>query len=1440
MDFTSILNLTSTIILILFFLYFLIMAFIIRDNKRVVFLSLIVLLTALRSLLRIEYLFGDLDQNDFLRRIDHFTYYGGLPVFILFCYEFFKTKFNPIVAKFIFIYSIPFIIMLIIPGKYYLTFRIFYHIVGLIVSLYVVFVSFTYLFVKEKYAKLRFLGIFILFLGFVGDVIVVESFDFNPFIVPIVMVLFSLSYSLFLNYELGQQKNQLIQLQEELRESKEEIEQQYEITKEQENKLKNLTTLYESLLELSKKISTISDFNQILDEIAHHLEINFGIKYFVLMTINSEKQEAYFFNSNLNKKLTPKQFEFMTKGVEFFDLKQKGIHYGVYIHKKPIYLKHFKKSNYEFENQLVEILNLKSLIVFPLIYNNEVFGFLDITHAEEPLNLTKEEFLNLNIFVQYFAQLFKNFLFVQEIKKQKIQLEKFNQEIIQKNKFILEMNQVLSLVLQKKDIKEILNDVINFLDKHFNLKYYTLYFYDKINDVLVFSFTNGENLLEKEKWKVIKNNKIPILNGKGVHSLACKKNRYIYFSNAINRKTECEIENQNQEIMQLKSILIFPLIVGNEIIGTFDISHIHQSILLDKVELTLIKIFIDQFASVLKNLLLIEEIENQKNQLEIINKEISERNKIILSMNETISLMNQTYDIKKILDLMIEFLYKHFNLKYYLFFHYDKLKNHLIFTYLNFEHLYSKEILEKIKNNPIPLNSHEGIHASCCLKKRFIYLPKIKKSASEIENQNQELLKMKSLMVFPLYAGNELLGTLDFSHFEEELKINKVHLTLIKIFVDQFASILKNKLLIDELEKKQLELEKSLLQLEKTKQELEKLNEFTKKINSTTNFQEIINDIFNYFDTTYELKFGWLILVDEKNKFFKSSAFSKNFYEQESFIQEFLIKFTAPINETAGTLYRTYKKKKYFYIPKIFESFQGSYWDHTVMEILRLKWLLQMPLIVQDKVIGIISFTNYDKIVHLKLEQLKSLQYFCDQIAGALYTSYLLEELQKEKQNTEIARQELQQLNEFTRKIIEEEDFEKLIQDIFDYLRNRFELQFGWLLLIDKEKQTIRSSAFSKNIIEIPKEMYHFLSNFEKPLTEELGTIYRTILRKKHLYLKRISEDFKGTEIDKQLVRITNLKWVLYIPLLLKEDPIGLLAFTNYEKNVYLSLENIRSVEAFCSQIVGAIYNSYLRNKIEEEKEKSEKLLLNIMPKKVAEELKEKGFVKPRLYKNATVLFTDFVGFTKFASEMPPNELIEELDKYFTQFDEIITRNNLNKLKTIGDAYMCVGGIPEDNRTHAVDACLAALEIKNFIKKTNELRQQFNIPYWEIRIGINTGEVVAGIIGKERFSYDVWGDAVNIAQRLEASSLPYEINISRSTYEKVKYFFKCDYRGKHAIKNRGFIDMFFVKRIHPKLSKDEEGYIPNERFFELYYKLKNGAKFVYKHELNMNSFKRLI
>lgn len=252
-------------------------------------------------------------------------------------------------------------------------------------------------------------------------------------------------------------------------------------------------------------------------------------------------------------------------------------------------------------------------------------------------------------------------------------------------------------------------------------------------------------------------------------------------------------------------------------------------------------------------------------------------------------------------------------------------------------------------------------------------------------------------------------------------------------------------------------------------------------------------------------------------------------------------------------------------------------------------------------------------------------------------------------------------------------------------------------------------------------------------------------------------------------------------------------------------------------QVFMGILVQVLTQNLNQERRKSDRLLRSVLPESIAQELKQTDRVQPVDYESASVLFTDFVGFTQIAEGFTPQQLIEELDSCFSQFDLIAKKHKLEKIKTIGDAYMAVGGVPLTNFTHAVDCVLAALEIEQVVSHLREQEMAESRPYWQIRIGIHSGDLVAGVVGSEKFSYDVWGDTVNTASRLESSGVAGRINISGATYELVKHFFDCECRGKIAAKNKGEIDMYFVNGIRPELAIDSR--TPNEKFYELYERL---------------------
>ncbi len=246
----------------------------------------------------------------------------------------------------------------------------------------------------------------------------------------------------------------------------------------------------------------------------------------------------------------------------------------------------------------------------------------------------------------------------------------------------------------------------------------------------------------------------------------------------------------------------------------------------------------------------------------------------------------------------------------------------------------------------------------------------------------------------------------------------------------------------------------------------------------------------------------------------------------------------------------------------------------------------------------------------------------------------------------------------------------------------------------------------------------------------------------------------------------------------------------NQEKKIQQVLTNglaaILGLITFFSFLLYKNYKSVVKARKE-----SDELLLNILPAETAAELKENGKVVAKKMNAVTVLFTDFKDFTKHTEKIPAELLVARIDYYFSAFDAIIEKHGLEKIKTIGDAYMCVGGLPLPTADHATKTVAAALDIIDFISQEKQNAPKDTLIF-DIRIGINTGPVVAGVVGIKKFAYDIWGDTVNIASRMETNSQLGKINISSSTYDLVKDIFDCAYRGEITVKNKGLMKMYFV------------------------------------------------
>ncbi len=356
------------------------------------------------------------------------------------------------------------------------------------------------------------------------------------------------------------------------------------------------------------------------------------------------------------------------------------------------------------------------------------------------------------------------------------------------------------------------------------------------------------------------------------------------------------------------------------------------------------------------------------------------------------------------------------------------------------------------------------------------------------------------------------------------------------------------------------------------------------------------------------------------------------------------------------------------------------------------------------------------------------------------------------------------------------------------------------MLLLEKDNNLYIQAIAKDNEV---KTMQHILAKQSKLLPK---TIINYVSRTHEAII--LDDAAKHSQFSEDAyIQANQTKSVLCSPIMFLKKLYGIIYLENNISVGVFTEERLRLLNLLSSQMAVSIQNAHLyanlEHKVEErtmalraEKKKSDELLHNILPEEVANELKKNGLAKARQFDNTTVLVTDFINFTKISESLTPKELVAEIDLYFTAFDEIVERNGLEKIKTNGDAYLGVCGMPIEFEDHAVKAVNAALDISRFVEERKNKGGLF-----DIRIGLNSGPVVAGIVGVKKFAYDIWGDTVNTAARMESHSSNGRINISDSTYQLVKNDFNCKYRGGIEAKNKGMIDMFFVEGPKEKINE---------------------------------------
>lgn len=327
---------------------------------------------------------------------------------------------------------------------------------------------------------------------------------------------------------------------------------------------------------------------------------------------------------------------------------------------------------------------------------------------------------------------------------------------------------------------------------------------------------------------------------------------------------------------------------------------------------------------------------------------------------------------------------------------------------------------------------------------------------------------------------------------------------------------------------------------------------------------------------------------------------------------------------------------------------------------------------------------------------------------------------------------------------------------------------------------------------------------FDAEREKTLGEISSRDERLKVLEQEKIKDEASKRRLQRKYKKLSKDEMVQEAMLKEKETELAQMQLDNERTSNLNKLFGLISV--FVLALAGLFYSRFRSTKkarrvledknkiIAEEQKRSDELLLNILPENIAEELKTKGKVKAQKFNSTSVLFTDFKNFTKMSELLTPEELVADIDHCFKAFDYIVSQYpNIEKIKTIGDAYMCASGLSQKTTTPN-DLVQAAIEMQDFLEEYKKDKINKGKPYFEARIGIHSGPVVAGVVGFNKFVYDIWGDTVNIAARMESQCEPGKVNISESTYNQVRYKFDCTYRGKIDAKNKGQIDMYYVNQ----------------------------------------------
>jgi class 3 adenylate cyclase/putative methionine-R-sulfoxide reductase with GAF domain len=833
-------------------------------------------------------------------------------------------------------------------------------------------------------------------------------------------------------------------------------------------------------------------------------------------------------------------------------------------------------------------------------------------------------------------------------------------------------------------------------------------------------------------------------------------------------------------------------------------------------------------------------IDETLDNLALSKKETEIQKTEVQDLNTFSNLVNNLSNLNEIFKEVSLYFYTKNNILSTWLFLPDESKSNLYPFEFNNQINISDNALKTIKEMKISLKDKElgGLLYLTYYRKKSLYLPKINKIEYKIDKEFFDSFQVKSLLYLPLIRMNECVGIFIFSNLHFEMKLTRKEISKMTILLNQIAGSIYTHHLLKQVEnsRKEAEIEKGIaviakMESESSRKKTEELNLLIRKVNEATELNEIMKNIMEYVKQKFQLPYYSLfVLSQDENALMYANSILPDYVTDSQKRIMMNYRFPLDIENWNSIHWKSINQKFPIFIPDVELDIKTNA-GKEILSILKHKSLLTLPIFLQNKPIGTLDFFSIEPIL-LSFRDVEELSMLSDQLAGVIQGSLLFRQIQEEKEKAlflkieaDSQKQQTEELNQLIKSLNEELNLNTIMQKVNKYVNQNYGIENHLLNQVDVGKESIYLIDNSFSILVSNEEMAK-IKNIQIPIQNVKGIHGLAFKTQKLIFLPNLKTS-NLTEEEKIIFSNLNINSLIILPIILNGEVIGILDFYNSQNKMDLNREDLSRLSSLGKQLAGIIYGSSIFKQVQEEKEKallakkeadlerkkSDKLLLNIFPFEIAKELKEKGKSEPVLFDSVSVMFTDFKGFTKIAEKLSPQELIKDLDACFIQFDKITERYKLEKLKTIGDSYMCAGGIPRKNKTHSIDCVLAALEIQAFMDQMKMLKEMMDLPYWELRLGIHTGPLIAGVIGEKKFTYDVWGDTVNTASRMESSGTPSKINISGDTYNLIKDFFDCEYRGEIEAKNKGSIEMYYVAGIKEKYSVGQDRKTPNPKFW---------------------------